>query len=445
VGAQGFVKQLDLDEQLLNGIAAAREGRRAEARAILMDVVEREERNEQAWLWLAGVMDDPADVRVCLENVLELNPANARARQGLDWLNARYAPPAPEAPRADDPPPTADDGRPVDHTAQETAASGRQSAGYTTETPAPGTREPARTPQPPTLPVEAAGAPCPYCGAPTSARQRSCTQCRQSLMIQTDPPDRPSRWLGALAGALRAAGALVVAGGLAYVVAALLAYQAARFGGPGGQEVGDAPLPLRLITIGVALLVAGANIAALAGPLRRRSMAAYFAVVVGLPLALALAAFGLLRGLPAQTLDSVPADAAAVIAGGLGAALLALLALLALCAALTGMAYRDFFGPMVRFVPVLEPADATTHYNSGVAYRKRGMWYMAAREWERAVAQAPSDINYLRALGLAYTQLGRFDPAREMIGRALRLAPDHAGLREDQALVEQQAARAARV
>src|SRR5512147_896000 len=85
---------------LQEGIAAARTGQREEARALLMQVVEADERNETAWMWLAGVLDDPEEMRVCLENVLHLNPNNQRAQQGLAWVDERYGPRAPTPPPA---------------------------------------------------------------------------------------------------------------------------------------------------------------------------------------------------------------------------------------------------------------------------------------------------------------------------------------------------------
>jgi tetratricopeptide (TPR) repeat protein len=439
-----------IDEHLLNGIAAVRAGRRSEARTLLMSVVERDERNEQAWLWLAGVMDDPADVRTCLENVLELNPNNARARQGLDWLSAQTlrsaerderaeqaagAAQEDQQPRTEDHRPPTDDRPPATKQSRTAATTAPPTPDHTVNV---SSQESTPTTQNSRLKSQSsnlADLPCPYCGAPTSVRQRSCTQCRNSLMIQAEPSERPSRWLGALGVVLGAAGLLVVIGGIAYAVAAVLAYQAARFG-PDGQQIANAPLPLALITISATLIVLGVNIAGIAGPLRRRSLPAYYAVVIGLPLLMALTAFAWLRGLPAISLTTLPAESATLLADGLGSALVVLLGLLVLCAALAGMAYRDFFGPIVRFTGRIEPADATTHYNSGVSYRKRGMWYMAAGEWERAAALTPRDINVLRALGLAYAQLGQRQAALDTLDRALAIAPDHTGLREDRAAVE---------
>jgi tetratricopeptide (TPR) repeat protein len=77
------------DDLLKQGIAAARAGRKDEARQKLMSVVDLDEENEQAWLWLSGVVESNADRRVCLENVLALNPNNAAAQKGLRLLDER--------------------------------------------------------------------------------------------------------------------------------------------------------------------------------------------------------------------------------------------------------------------------------------------------------------------------------------------------------------------
>jgi len=71
---------------LRRGIAAAKAGRKQEARQILMSVVEADEHNEQAWLWLSGVVDSLEDRLICVENVLAINPENATAQAGLRWL-----------------------------------------------------------------------------------------------------------------------------------------------------------------------------------------------------------------------------------------------------------------------------------------------------------------------------------------------------------------------
>ena len=86
-------------ELLRRGIAAAKAGRQEEARRLLMQVVELDDHSEQGWLWLSGVVEGADDRRVCLENVLAINPDNAHARAGLRWLakETEAAEAAPEA------------------------------------------------------------------------------------------------------------------------------------------------------------------------------------------------------------------------------------------------------------------------------------------------------------------------------------------------------------
>ncbi len=85
-----MAEQTSTGELLKQAIRAAREKRREEARQLLLQIVEREPYNEQAWLWLSGVVDDPRDMQVALANVLTINPGNEAARKGLDLLRRRH-------------------------------------------------------------------------------------------------------------------------------------------------------------------------------------------------------------------------------------------------------------------------------------------------------------------------------------------------------------------
>jgi hypothetical protein len=76
----------DTTELLQRGIALAKAGRREEARDVLLQVVEQDERNESAWLWISGVVDTDDDKAIALENVLTLNPNNEWARRGLQLM-----------------------------------------------------------------------------------------------------------------------------------------------------------------------------------------------------------------------------------------------------------------------------------------------------------------------------------------------------------------------
>ena len=77
---------MEIQTQLANGIKAAKQGRKTQARTILYQVLDQEPRNETAWVWLSYVVETPEDRQVCLENVLTLNPENQYAQRGLIQL-----------------------------------------------------------------------------------------------------------------------------------------------------------------------------------------------------------------------------------------------------------------------------------------------------------------------------------------------------------------------
>jgi hypothetical protein len=84
---------------LLNqGIAAAKSGRREEARELFLRLIELDDHNEFAWLWMSSVVDDIEDQIICLENALTINPDSQAAKRGLEKLRTQIPPPAPVEP-----------------------------------------------------------------------------------------------------------------------------------------------------------------------------------------------------------------------------------------------------------------------------------------------------------------------------------------------------------
>lgn len=455
-------------EELNLAIAAARDGRRDEARARLMRVVASDGRNERAWLWLSGMLDDPSDVRICLENVLALNPTNARARQGLEWIHARLGLPQPVI-------------LPASHGALEreidpAALSPARLRAYTAVTvPAAPARTvashavaaaPAKPAAPPVTMMPATAAPpappvaasrpamteapsidatrpeslCPYCAAPAALSQRSCTQCGNSLMTRVIRAEEASLSLAALALLWSGGATITLLLALAFPALGLLLYQQARFGG--AQP--DAAFPLGMLAPAALLLLLGGIGLSVARLVRQRFRTAFYlaaglsiaglvgALLVGARVSAAPAIFALLAGGLATPADWAPLLIAATGAVAVGAIVLHVLAL-----GLAALSYPVVVGKLERFQHRLMPTDHMTHYNNGVALKDRGMWHAASLEWEWAVKKAPSELIYLRALGLAYARLNRFDQARDLLDRALRLAPDHPQLAEDRRLVEQ--------
>lgn len=72
-----------LEQWLQEGILAAKAGQYHQARYRLLDVVEQDQTNETAWFWLYQIFERQDDKRVCLENLITINPYNEWARQEL--------------------------------------------------------------------------------------------------------------------------------------------------------------------------------------------------------------------------------------------------------------------------------------------------------------------------------------------------------------------------
>ncbi len=75
-----------------------RAGQTAEARQLLASVIKQDPRNETAWLWMSAVMARTEDRIKCLQQVLQINPANQSAIKGLQALGIEAAPPPPADP-----------------------------------------------------------------------------------------------------------------------------------------------------------------------------------------------------------------------------------------------------------------------------------------------------------------------------------------------------------
>ena len=87
-----------MEDQLRRGIALAREGKKAEARQMLAQVVRNDPRSALGWLWLAGAVETKEQKCFCLEKALQLNPQDEVARQALARIKSEAARPAPQVP-----------------------------------------------------------------------------------------------------------------------------------------------------------------------------------------------------------------------------------------------------------------------------------------------------------------------------------------------------------
>jgi len=78
-----------LREWFQAGVAAAQAGRLQQARTYLQRVTAHDPQNEEAWLWLAGVADDPQETLACLAQALTINPRNEHAKAAIRWARVK--------------------------------------------------------------------------------------------------------------------------------------------------------------------------------------------------------------------------------------------------------------------------------------------------------------------------------------------------------------------
>jgi hypothetical protein len=185
----------EIQDLLRQGITAAKAGNRVQAREILLRVIDLEEKNEQAWLWLSGVVDDIEDQIVCLENVLTINPNNNPASRGLQLLRSRLPPSPPPEPEPSPPPPDwavapgPGDRRPLAERPAEPAPVAVPSAEELDHGPPP--EEPPQS-------VEVETRTCPHCGKTNPVWRSHCGVCRQPMDAEIEPAEPVSTPLDAI-------------------------------------------------------------------------------------------------------------------------------------------------------------------------------------------------------------------------------------------------------
>jgi DNA-binding SARP family transcriptional activator len=82
-------KPKDYQDLLKQGMAAYKANKPRTAHDLWREAATINPYDEQVWQALLRVAKNDADRRVCLENVLQLNPLNAQARQLMDKLESK--------------------------------------------------------------------------------------------------------------------------------------------------------------------------------------------------------------------------------------------------------------------------------------------------------------------------------------------------------------------
>jgi tetratricopeptide (TPR) repeat protein len=367
-----------LNSLLNEGIAAARSGQAAQARDLLMQVVEADENNESAWLWLSGVVESLKDRQVCLENVLALNPDSVAAQKGLAWIDQQRASqgvsleaaspaetPPPSTPELDAPP-----------------------AAYQAATPA----QPAPPPATAIPPVTAAAPLVRY------ERQRKREKRSGPLIIVS------IGWILYSLMILLIAAVLLI--GLAFLSSRIPTSELLS-GLPKNQqeEFGSAFL-VGASFLGILFLIWGGLCVALAVGLLKRIKIAWYASFAVAFITLGFSVFAFIANSTISRLCEV------LIPIGM--------------MALTFLARDDF--AMEEVIVQEKRAEYGTdsplqHYQRGLEYAKEKKLDMAIQEWEKAVALDPANLRFRNALALALAGVNQHPRAITVLEEALKAFP----------------------
>lgn len=425
----------ETNHQLKEAITAAKVGQREKAHQLLMDILRADEENELAWLWLSGVVKSKDERRICLENVLTLNPDNQIAQKGL----AKLGQPTPEP-------------------------SSEQEADYETEekvmrreyepfSPASAILYPERQVQEvrwqePKVAQKAARAEikatstyddvwsrnvemCAYCAHELTFDDTECPQCKRKLNSKRFSYEKAS-------SSLHVYWVLLVGLGQMFLLEALVNVV---MGPHSNYLVAGGYLLLLLLfwglAVGVYLRQSWAHIV---------SLAALAIVLTGFLLnsviELDYAAIGL-AALDASIRNFV---------GSFIGILLDFLLVFEIATAVTALFYGifkaapEFAREKTRLVATVTKGRHTApdYHNRARLLAEKGLWASAILHWQRAAAQEPGQVAYQKQLGLAYAQIGFYQRSVDVLQSAYEMSthpPTKAELKKNLQLVRAKLAK----
>jgi len=438
-----------LDQWLREGISAAESGQRDRARELLTRVVEQDEENVQAWLWLSGVVDSLDDREVCLDNVLALDPENEVARRGLAEMQDQrqdqapapaevspFSTPGPDSELAFAPFTAGVDAQPL-------AASEPDPpppfAGVETAEPVSTAGEHRRLSVAPTDEFDDEYL-CPYCAAPTKPNDRRCKACRGTLWVRRRKAEERSTWLwvAMVLQAFNTLPLLVLPLMLSFIafdlggseVAALMSQAIDAYASMVGVSSAIVETGI-MVAFFVALFMALLSLTVLIGLYLRWKPAFY--------LFLAGAVLGLFWTV-ANVIMSFSADSALTLAGGGTLICSGLNVLVALARLMLAFQIQDDFALQKRRILFRLDPDVSSGpmiLARGHDYAKRKMWAMAALHMRRAALAMPLEVNPRVALTLTYLRMKRYDKAARTLEDAKRIDPDDPHVTELQDLMDE--------
>ncbi|MBN1886467.1 MAG: hypothetical protein JW850_00690 [Thermoflexales bacterium] len=470
----------ELASMLSQGIAAAKAGDREMARDLLTRIVERDERNLKAWLWLSEVVTNPDDRQVCLENVLTLDPGNQAAQRGLALLNKQQAGPRRRSiPSAQaqhqassiasailgGPPPAEEVSERMESEGVYTPPSlGEMYAASSAPSPTMAAALFQARPAPDEAQAEADGQPssyqapimapanyprgpasadtfvedyaklrefeeeylCPYCARLTQPDAQACPACEGQLWRWVRRSEKRSAKLWVVLTVLLGTAGIQ---SLAFLLWGLMFIQPFF---TAGKITLDQFVDMYMGFESVSPDVAAAIFSRLP-PLMLWGL--LFAV--GIQLGVAALVYSRWPpvywiGAALVGLAAVPPIVQIIVSRQLSPQSLAGAGLAVLPLFFWASLHDDFKIDRKRIFCELDKS-ITSHsafYMHGRDYAQQGMWTLAAMHFKRAVGTAPHMIAYHLALAAAYAKLKRYERATSVLDEAHRLAPDNLNVRQ---------------
>ncbi len=81
----------EIEQLLKRAVTHVNAGELGQGRALLEKILEQDSKNDRAWVWLSGCVDNPMQRRICLQQALSANPNNQAALDGMKVLDGELA------------------------------------------------------------------------------------------------------------------------------------------------------------------------------------------------------------------------------------------------------------------------------------------------------------------------------------------------------------------
>ena len=390
----------EITRLLKAGMKAVKAGQREQGKALLLQVIEKDEENERAWLWLSGAVDTEEERRICLENVLTINPNNELAKKGLARLK---------------PVPQEEIEMPASFTADESPEASFESVSEASLPPSLEARaaqfnryepqeekgwwmdepisEPAKTVTQFNDVWSSREEICAFCAEPVEQMQTRCTKCKRPLLAKVLANTVPGPYYNRLRTWVTVFASLRL-----FVILFLLIV---IFSEGLASELDAAGLLTDLMVTFAPLVIA------VVGIYRREAWAYWLLLIVSIieTGGLALLAFS----------------------SGDFVVLFCLSPLLLLSAYVLFtiyMAGEDFKKKEVRRIAAISDRLREPRELDKVAQQlaKEGKWASAVLHWQRAVGRASGHAPYLLRLGHAFAELGFYERSLDILHPALETA-----------------------